>query len=146
MDLNMPSWIHLSTFFSCPDAGRGVFLFHFSWQDSTRVSSCLYPRYACFVTGLQSPGQNTRQKCQTLTPTSFWETTDKEGSPRLGGKRTACVSSLKSLSNPDDYKRHKETDQPEDHAKEQKIDRKGNGTASKGAWFYKAWPSFMRNK
>lgn len=127
---------------------EGVFLFHFSWQDSTRVSSCLYPCYACFVTGLQSPSQNTRQKCQTLTPNSFWETTDKEGSPGLGWKWTDSVCKLPrkllktwwlqgTQGNGSTKGRCRGT---------QRIDRKRNGGASKGARFYKAWPSFMRNK
>lgn len=64
----------------------------------------------------------------------------------MGEKWTVCVSSLESLSNPDAYEKHRETDQPKNHAKEQRSDREGHGTASKGARFYKVWLSFMRNK
>lgn len=109
MDSNMPSWIHWAHFPPFPNWEGEIFFFlssffffffHFRRQASTSVSSCLYTYYVGFVIRFQSQSQNTRQKCQTLTPSSFWEATDKESSPRLGWNEHCTKLPSNAYQNP----------------------------------------------
>lgn len=130
------------SFFHNSDA----FLLFRRW-DSTSVSSCLYTYHVCFMIRLQRQSQNTKRKCQALTPSYFWWVTDKENTAELGQHEQHMWAPQKAYRNltakQDGYWGMYE---PSDVPKENKTDRKRNSMASKGAQFYKAWLSFMRNK